>query len=481
MQKEDLQNHYRNLKITNNITKDENTRLKTKLQQIQAELNQRDKELEKLTIRLQQTFAQPNTGAENPVISTKAASHLNHHFAESFIVSQLKKNNRDLKLEVQEKDRLIEQLKRNIKMSKSNEIEIELTVYIEECLRLRTQLEQVLVEKTAIEQQQEMNMGGNLAGGPMQQRNQEEISNLEEAFKYQEMQLEKERENSNGLQMQLMKLQEQKGKLKEKQDANKKRLKKINELTTQNKRQATLLEVKTKEAQTLRNELGLLQQKYQVREKVNRQNQDLVTKSCALQSKIERLEKNCQDYRDQISSLTQEKQQLARQAAQQTQPTSFHRPPSIAQQPKKASKSPVRAAQPPSQPEPAAKKSPAKQSPPQKKASVKEIKSNDKAPSPETKGSPAPAQPEKVASKTSLKADKPAVVGGEQIEEDPQEQAAGMSSQQYQEDDQVQQEDSTYEQEFNDPAEEPAKKSAGKGLSASPAKNDLSNDNLKTA
>jgi hypothetical protein len=38
-------------------------------------------------------------------------------------------------------------------MSKSNEIEIELTVYIEECLRLRTQLEQVLVEKTAIEQQ----------------------------------------------------------------------------------------------------------------------------------------------------------------------------------------------------------------------------------------------------------------------------------------------------------------------------------------
>lgn len=54
MQKEDLQNHYRNLKITNNVTKDENTRLKTKLQQIQYELNQRDKELEKLTLRLQQ-------------------------------------------------------------------------------------------------------------------------------------------------------------------------------------------------------------------------------------------------------------------------------------------------------------------------------------------------------------------------------------------------------------------------------------------
>ena len=91
--------------------------MKTKLQQIQAELNTRDKELEKLTIRLQQSMAQPTaTGDGAP--STKGSSS-SHHFAESFIVSQLKKNNRDLKLEVQEKDRLIEQLKRNIKMSKS--------------------------------------------------------------------------------------------------------------------------------------------------------------------------------------------------------------------------------------------------------------------------------------------------------------------------------------------------------------------------
>ena len=141
MQKEDLQNHQRNLKISNNITKDENTRLKTKLQQIQQELNSRDKELEKLTIRLQQTLSQPNAGDGAGALGAKSASSLNHHFAESFIVSQLKKNNRDLKLEVQEKDRLIEQLKRNIKMTKSQEIEIELTVYIDECLRLRGQLE----------------------------------------------------------------------------------------------------------------------------------------------------------------------------------------------------------------------------------------------------------------------------------------------------------------------------------------------------
>jgi hypothetical protein len=81
--------------------------LKTKLQQIQQELNARDKELEKLTIRLQQTLTSPNVGGDGTVLSVKGTGG-NHHFAESFIVSQLKKNNRDLKQEVQDKDRLIE-------------------------------------------------------------------------------------------------------------------------------------------------------------------------------------------------------------------------------------------------------------------------------------------------------------------------------------------------------------------------------------
>lgn len=87
MQKEDLQNHYRNLKITNNVTKDENVRLKTKVQQLQYELNQRDKELEKLTLRLQQSMNQPTAAGDGLALSAKAAGNLNHHFAESFIVS----------------------------------------------------------------------------------------------------------------------------------------------------------------------------------------------------------------------------------------------------------------------------------------------------------------------------------------------------------------------------------------------------------
>lgn len=181
------------------------------------------------------------------------------------MVSQLKKSNRDLKLEVQEKDRLIEQLRRNIKMSKYQEIEIEMTVYIDECLRLRHQLEQVLTEKNILMQQQAMNMVDNGVGS---QRNYEDIANLEEAFKYQEMELQKERENASSMHMQLIKLQEHSGKLKDKQDNNKKKLRDLKSVTHANKRQTALLDLKTRECGALKDQANEFQRKLQEKEKV---------------------------------------------------------------------------------------------------------------------------------------------------------------------------------------------------------------------
>ena len=46
-----------------------------------------------------------------------------------------------MKNEVQEKDRQIEELKKNVKMSKSREADNEIQTYIDECMRLRTILE----------------------------------------------------------------------------------------------------------------------------------------------------------------------------------------------------------------------------------------------------------------------------------------------------------------------------------------------------
>lgn len=44
------------------------------------------------------------------------------------------------------KDRQIEELKKNIKMSKSRENDNEVQVFADECLRLRTILEQTLLQ-----------------------------------------------------------------------------------------------------------------------------------------------------------------------------------------------------------------------------------------------------------------------------------------------------------------------------------------------
>ena len=64
----------------------------------------------------------------------------------------------------------------------------------------------------------------------------DDLANLEEAFRYQSMELQRERENQNALQIQLVKVQEQKNKLKERNDACKKKIRKINELIQSNKR-----------------------------------------------------------------------------------------------------------------------------------------------------------------------------------------------------------------------------------------------------
>lgn len=50
--------------------------------------------------------------------------------------------------------------------------------------------------------------GGGAVGGQMggQPRNMDDLANLEEAFRYQSMELQRERENQNNLQMQLLKL-----------------------------------------------------------------------------------------------------------------------------------------------------------------------------------------------------------------------------------------------------------------------------------
>jgi uncharacterized protein YlxW (UPF0749 family) len=58
----------------------------------------------------------------------------------------LKRNIRELKNEVSDRDRIIDSLRKDQKMTKAAEMETELNFYIEECARLRSMLEQIMME-----------------------------------------------------------------------------------------------------------------------------------------------------------------------------------------------------------------------------------------------------------------------------------------------------------------------------------------------
>lgn len=73
------------------------------------------------------------------------------NYIESFLVNQLKKQNRALKLEMQAKVAESEQLKRNIKLAKGREAESDMQAYVEECLRMRTLLEQQIIQNELLQ------------------------------------------------------------------------------------------------------------------------------------------------------------------------------------------------------------------------------------------------------------------------------------------------------------------------------------------
>ena len=63
------------------------------------------------------------------------------------------------------KDRQIEELKKNIKMSKTRENDNEVQTLAEECMRLRTMLEQSLVQNDVLLQHQRQQSDGIGGGG----------------------------------------------------------------------------------------------------------------------------------------------------------------------------------------------------------------------------------------------------------------------------------------------------------------------------
>ena len=113
------------LKMEANFFKEENTRLRTKMLQMEREIDRKDGFLEDLK----------STSKERSFSSSYQSSHL---------IASLKTNIKELRQELRAKEEESLKAKRDIRASRMSELEVELQAYIDECTRLRHHLEEVM-------------------------------------------------------------------------------------------------------------------------------------------------------------------------------------------------------------------------------------------------------------------------------------------------------------------------------------------------
>lgn len=300
-EKEEVRNLYRNLKIQFNITRDENTRLRTQVKQMDVDLVKKEKEIENLTRSLQQQANYLHAGGHAP-ISQKT------NYLESFLVQQLKRQLRETKMENQMKDRQIEELKKNVKVAKHRETDNEVQAYVDECMRLRSMLEQTLIQIEILQQQTQSNL--QQADNGMQ----EDQARLQEALYEQENVLNAEREEKNNLHVSLMGTKEEYNRVVEKLKAAEGKLKKYNEAVAEGKRKQKMINDKNIQIELLQSQLQQNKQKAQKVEKVNSQNANLVTRKYALESAVQSKDKQISELTDRVRHLEGVVKQLEQNA-----------------------------------------------------------------------------------------------------------------------------------------------------------------------
>lgn len=107
------------LKMKSNLLQEENTKLRTKINQIEKNLNKK----------------------EDPDVSLFRVGSKTH------LIPNLKQTIKDLKDQIKIKEEEIAILRKNPKSTKLSEVEIEMQTYIDECTRLRHHLEEIMIQK----------------------------------------------------------------------------------------------------------------------------------------------------------------------------------------------------------------------------------------------------------------------------------------------------------------------------------------------
>jgi hypothetical protein len=129
--------------MTANNLRDDNIKLRTRLHMTENELARKDKMIDELL--LMQSEAQSKQ-APVPKVRTET-----HH-----LVVNLKRKVREQQMELATRKDEVELLKRNLKNTRTHETEVEIKLYMDECLRLRQSLEEVIKSKDTFADPQEL-------------------------------------------------------------------------------------------------------------------------------------------------------------------------------------------------------------------------------------------------------------------------------------------------------------------------------------
>ncbi len=141
--KEELYDEAIKLKQSMNHYKDENSKLKTRVAQFEGEVERKDKAIQDL---LTQAASQPGAN-----VMTRAGS-------ETHLVVALKKQLRDMREELKAKDEETKKLKKNLKITRLQETEVEIKMFSDECTRLKHIIEEIVKQKSAGYSPQEVAM-----------------------------------------------------------------------------------------------------------------------------------------------------------------------------------------------------------------------------------------------------------------------------------------------------------------------------------
>lgn len=153
-EKEKLYEQAIRFKMQMNSFKDENVRLRTRLKFLEKDSSKKEGIIEDLM--------------NNNEVTTigRLGTAMTKKKSESYLVTVLKRQIRDLKVSLREKDEELVSAKKNFKSTKISELDIELRSYMDECLRLRHLLEDTIKSKDLL-------------------ANPEQIKNIEEQFQQQ--------------------------------------------------------------------------------------------------------------------------------------------------------------------------------------------------------------------------------------------------------------------------------------------------------